>query len=173
MPQLSSALRSALVALAFLWPASALAGGLTTVMTRTDPSRISPTVERIVVDPKTGLAIGGYDPVAYFLGDGPRLGEPQFEAVWAGAVWRFVNEGNLGAFLEAPLVYMPRFGGHCADAASEGRIAVADPRLWTIWSGRLYFARSPEALAAFRASTELLAARAEAAWPALERTLAP
>ena len=34
------------------------------------------TTERVVSDPASGLAIGGFDPVAYFTDAAPRLGSP-------------------------------------------------------------------------------------------------
>jgi hypothetical protein len=52
------------------------------------------TTERIVVDWHTGLAIGGYDPVAFFTHGKPVAGRPDFELRYGGAVWRFCNVGN-------------------------------------------------------------------------------
>ena len=52
------------------------------------------TTERVVVNHFTGLAIEGYDPVAYFVDARPEVGLEDFEASEAGAVWRFRNEGN-------------------------------------------------------------------------------
>ena len=52
------------------------------------------TTERVVVNRFSGLAIEGFDPVAYFVQEHPVLGLPDFEAAEAGAVWRFHNEGN-------------------------------------------------------------------------------
>src|SRR6195952_647517 len=50
------------------------------------------TTERLVSDRYTGLAIGGFDPVAYFTDARPLLGAPKFEVAEAGAIWRFRNE---------------------------------------------------------------------------------
>ena len=52
------------------------------------------TTERVVVDPHSGLAILGFDPVAYFTDGEARPGRDAFEQAFAGAVWRFRNEGN-------------------------------------------------------------------------------
>jgi hypothetical protein len=68
------------------------------------------TTERLVVDRHTGLALYGYDPVAYFTDAEPLVGRPEFELSYAGAVWRFRNEGNRAAFNDRPDVYMPGFG---------------------------------------------------------------
>jgi hypothetical protein len=70
------------------------------------------TTERVVIDRFSGLAISGFDPVAYFTDAKPLQGKGEFEQVVAGAVWRFLNAGNSAAFKADPHVYMPRFGGY-------------------------------------------------------------
>ena len=66
----------------------------------------------MVVDWHTGLAIGGYDPVAYFTDGKPLPAEPIWNCSYGGAVWRFRNIGNRAAFAAHPDVYMPQFGGY-------------------------------------------------------------
>ena len=70
------------------------------------------TTERVVVNRYTGLAIEGFDPVAYFVDARPRVGLPDFEVSEAGAVWRFRNEGNRASFMAHPDIYGPQFGGY-------------------------------------------------------------
>ena len=81
-----------------------------------DSSTVNPisaaTTERIVIDRNTGLAISGFDPVAYFTDAQALPGKSEFEQVVAGTAWRFRNAGNRAAFLADPDVYMPRFGGY-------------------------------------------------------------
>src|SRR5262249_25442607 len=60
------------------------------------------TTEQVVTDRNTGLAISGFDPVAYFVDGAPLQGKDAFEYAFAGAVWRFRNEGNRGAFIADP-----------------------------------------------------------------------
>jgi len=61
-----------------------------------------------LVDRHTGLALGGYDPVAFYTDGKPLPGSPEFELQYGGAVWRFSNVGNREAFAARPDVYMPR-----------------------------------------------------------------
>src|SRR5579862_9088408 len=68
--------------------------------------------ERIVVDWHTGLAISGYDPVAFFTDGKPVPGRAELELRYSGVVWRFDNIGNRAAFTERPDVYMPQYGGY-------------------------------------------------------------
>jgi YHS domain-containing protein len=69
------------------------------------------TDNQLAVNVTTGLAISGFDPVAYFTEGKALFGRPEFELNLDGAVWRFSNEGNRGAFAKNPEVYGPRFGG--------------------------------------------------------------
>ena len=62
------------------------------------------TTERIVVDRHSGIALGGFDPVAYFVDADAMRGKGEFEHAFAGVVWRFRNEGNRAAFADDPKI---------------------------------------------------------------------
>jgi hypothetical protein len=85
-----------------------------------------------------GVAIKGYDPVAYFTDRKPVKGSKDFEYVWEGAKWRFSNAGHKDLFIKDPDKYAPRYGGYCAYAVSQGTTADIDPDAWNIVDGRLY-----------------------------------
>src|SRR5271169_877515 len=70
------------------------------------------TTERVVVNRFSGIAIEGFDPVAYFVEGRAVRGLEDFEAGEAGAVWRFHNEGNRAFFVAHPEIYGPQFGGY-------------------------------------------------------------
>ena len=78
------------------------------------------TTERVVVDQHTGLALYGIDPVAYFTERKPVPGRAEFEYSYAGAVWRFANDGNRAAFAADPDIYMQRYGGYDPVGVSRG-----------------------------------------------------
>jgi YHS domain-containing protein len=59
-----------------------------------------------------GVAIKGYDPVAYFTVGKPTKGKPEFEYEWMGAKWRFASVKNLELFKSAPEKYAPQYGGY-------------------------------------------------------------
>ena len=67
-----------------------------------DSRATAATTERVVASRYSGLAIGGFDPVAYFTDQAALQGLPDFEAAVAGVVWRFRNEGNRASFLAHP-----------------------------------------------------------------------
>lgn len=85
-----------------------------------------------------GLAIRGYDPVAYFTTGGPVPGDPAHTIMWRGAVWQFSSPDTMMAFEMNPTGYAPEYGGYCAYAMSLGAIATTVPEAWTIDQGRLY-----------------------------------
>ena len=59
-----------------------------------------------------GLAIKGYDPVAYFTLGKPVAGKQEFEYKWQDAKWRFANEDHLNLFKSDPEKYAPQYGGY-------------------------------------------------------------
>lgn len=130
-------------------------------------------VERIAVDLHTGLAIAGFDPVAYFVEAQAMPGKGEFEYAFSGAVWRFRNEGNQAAFVDNPDVYMPRFGGYDPVAVARDVGVAGNPRLWLIVEDRLYLFYSPEARTAFAANFKTIVEAAARNWPAVQSTLSP
>lgn len=86
----------------------------------------------------SGVAVGGYDPVAYFKEGRPVEGSPGITLTYKGAEWRFTTPENRTAFEENPDAYAPQYGGYCAYAVSQGYTAKGDPQAWTIVDGRLY-----------------------------------
>lgn len=90
-----------------------------------------------VPDPITGYAIGGHDPVSFFVDGYPREGKREHEYRWGGAEWIFVNEGNLAAFKRDPEAYAPLFAGCGGYALSEGFATAGNPFIYAMVDGRL------------------------------------
>ena len=85
-----------------------------------------------------GIAIRGYDPVAYFTESKPVEGTSQFSYTWQGTRWHFKNQANLDLFKASPEKYAPQFGGYCAYGASENHKAPTDAAAFTIIDNKLY-----------------------------------
>jgi hypothetical protein len=130
------------------------------------------TTERVVVNRYTGLAIEGFDPVAYFVDARAAIGLPEFEASQAGAVWRFRNEGNRASFVAHPDIYGPQFGGYDPVDLARGVTYAGNPRFWLITGQRLYLFGREENRNAFAAEPERFQTEANSRWPALEQQLA-
>ena len=90
------------------------------------------------VNASSGLALKGYDPVAYFEAAKPTAGDSQFSYEWSGATWQFSSAANRDLFAQSPEAYMPQFGGFCSFAVGKGVTADISPDAWHIDSGNLY-----------------------------------
>jgi len=130
------------------------------------------TTERVVVNRFTGLAIEGFDPVAYFVDARPEIGLEDFEASEAGAVWRFRNEGNRASFIAHPDIYGPQFGGYDPIDLARGVTVAGSPRFWLISQQRLYLFGREQSRDAFAADPARFLPEASLRWPQLEQDLA-
>jgi hypothetical protein len=129
------------------------------------------TTERIITDYYTGLAIGGFDPVAYFTDREPRRGAQDVEAFWGGALWSFRNDRNKAIFLANPEVYGPQFGGYDPFDLARGKVVAGRPGIWLIAGQRLYLFNKAENRDAFAKDSSRLE-KATGNWPKLSSTLA-
>jgi hypothetical protein len=130
------------------------------------------TTERVVVNRITGLAIEGFDPVAYFVDARPEIGLQDFEASQAGAVWRFRNEGNRASFVAHPEIYGPQFGGYDPVDLARGVTVAGNPRFFQITGQRLYLFNRETNRDSFAADPARVLREANARWPQLEQDLA-
>jgi hypothetical protein len=122
-----------------------------------------------VVNAQTGVAISGFDPVAYFTESQPKFGRPDLELSQGGAVWRFRNEGNRAAFADHPEVYTPRYGGYDPVAVARGASVPGHPLFWVVLGERLYLFYDAKAREAFLAQPGRFIEAAERKWPEVAR----
>jgi YHS domain-containing protein len=145
--------------------AGVLAGGV--------PVSRAAVTERIVVDWHTGLAIGGFDPVAFFTDGKPMAGNAELEMKYGGAVWRFCNPGNRAAFASRPDVYMPKYGGYDPVGVARGVAVAGNPNVWRIVGDRLFLFYDRGRLEKFAADPDRVIGSADRKWLAVERALTP
>jgi YHS domain-containing protein len=87
----------------------------------------------------SGLAIEGYDPVAYFTTGKAVEGSKEYTFAVDGATYRFASAANRDAFKAAPSKYRPQYGGWCAYAmGSNGEKVDIDPQTFKVLDGKLY-----------------------------------
>lgn len=86
---------------------------------------------------KKGIAIQGYDPVAFFTQNRPVKGLPEFERKYNGARYLFATAEDKATFDANPAKYEPQFGGFCAYGASQGHTAPVKIEAFQIVNGRL------------------------------------
>lgn len=114
-----------------------------------------------------GLALKGYDAVAYFTDGQPVRGQKTFRFEWGGANWLFASAEHRDAFAADPARYAPQFGGYCAWAVSQGYTADIDPAAWRIVDGKLYLNYSPKIQRQWEEDVAGNIGKAVANWPGL------
>lgn len=114
-----------------------------------------------------GLAIKGYDPVAYFEDGRPVKGDAAYQYQWKGATWRFSSAAHHDAFKQDPTRYTPQYGGFCAYGVSEGHTAPVDPEAWSIVGGKLYLNYDKTVREEWKKDTDGRIRKADRNWPAL------
>ncbi|MBO1909476.1 hypothetical protein J4G37_32215 [Microvirga sp. 3-52] len=120
-----------------------------------------------------GVAIKGYDPVAYFTEGRPMKGSEEFTYEWLGTPWHFANRQHLEMFMSDPAKYAPQYGGYCVgEVAYAGITSNIDPEAWRILDGKLYLSYDKGFAAEFAAHPGEYLPKAEANWPALKAKLA-
>ncbi len=116
---------------------------------------------------KTGLALKGYDPVAYFTENRPVMGNTQFASTYNGARYQFASAANKNTFDANPSKYEPQFGGFCAYAASEGHTAKIEPDAFEVLNGRLLLQYDKDIREKFNQDPQGRLKKADANWPGL------
>ena len=119
-----------------------------------------------------GVAIMGYDPVAYFTDSKPVQGSEEFSYDWLGTPWYFASREHRELFKSEPVKYAPQFGGYCAGEVSGNGITInIDPEAWRIIDGKLYLSYNKPTAAEWEAYASVDLPKAEAYWPKLEANL--
>jgi YHS domain-containing protein len=144
------------------WFRQIIAASVLSLFTAGAASAVAPIA---TVNTEHGLAIKGYDPVAYFTAGKPTPGMTGFSATYQGAVYRFVSAENRDRFLAAPQTFAPQYGGYCAFAIALNTIADIDPDEWAIVNGKLYLNNSFFSQALWSLDKSGNIARGDRYWP--------
>ena len=116
----------------------------------------------------TGLALRGYDPVAYFVDHKAEPGDFALTATHAGVTYRFASEAHRKLFLANPGKYVPQYGGYCAFGAARGLKVDADPEAWTVAGGKLYVNLAPKVRTLWEKDRQTYIGKADRNWPKIE-----
>jgi YHS domain-containing protein len=121
------------------------------------------------VNTSGGLAVKGYDVVAYVTAGKPVEGSEQFVHRVGGTTYRFASAANRDAFAQEPDRYLPQFGGFCAYAVSRGYTADIDPQAWRIVGGKLYLNYDRGVQKTWEQDLAGNIGKGDVNWPALSR----
>ena len=116
---------------------------------------------------RNGLALQGYDPVAFFTQDKPLKGKPEFKSVHQGATYYFMSKDHKAQFDREPAKFEPAFGGFCAYGVSSNKLVEIDPEAFQIVDGRLLLQYSKGVRDDFNKDTQGNLVKANANWPGL------
>ncbi len=119
-----------------------------------------------------GVALHGYDPVAYFVAGKPAAGNAAYTATHNGATYRFATGSNRDAFERNPDRYAPQFGGYCAMGVALNKKLDVDPDAWSIVDGKLYLNVSKKVQSDWKKDVPGNIAKADKNWPAIRAVAA-
>ena len=86
-----------------------------------------------------GIAINGYDAVAYFKQGKAVKGEKELAVFDQGVTYYFSSNENKDEFKKDPSRYEPQYGGWCAYAmGKDGSKVEVDPGTFKVIDGKLY-----------------------------------
>ena len=116
-----------------------------------------------------GVAIKGYDTVAYHTMGQALKGSSNYAYKWNDAKWYFSSKEHKDLFIKDPEKYAPRYGGYWArNLANTGKAAGANPKSFKIIEGRLYLNYSSESADAFEENSTELISKADQSWEKLQ-----
>ncbi|HZW36241.1 MAG: YHS domain-containing (seleno)protein [Deltaproteobacteria bacterium] len=115
----------------------------------------------------SGIAVGGYDTVAFFTDGKATPGDPGVSSPYKGATYFFASRAHKSLFDANPEKYVPQFGGFCAYGAALGALFPVDISTWQIRDGKLYLNLNPDILKEFNKDPKGFIAKAEKNWPSL------
>lgn len=123
-----------------------------------------------------GLAIKGYDPVAYFTDSRAVQGSSEFSQEFLGETWQFASAEHRDMFAATPAKYAPQYGGYCAGEmlfadVGTGVTTNIDPEAWRIIDGKLYLFYDRGYAQVFEEHAGEWIAKADANWPNVEARL--
>ena len=122
------------------------------------------------VNTENGVALKGYDPVAYFTQHQAVNGSAAFQAGYEGVTYWFASADDKGLFERQPAHYVPRYDGFCAFGASQGHKADIDPTAFSIIGGQLYLNYSHEVQTQWKTDIPGYISKADQNWPEVSKS---
>lgn len=114
-----------------------------------------------------GIALHGYDPVAYFTEGRPTPGSARYTATHEGAVYQFATEEHRARFEANPSNYAPQYGGFCAMGVALGKKLDVDPGSFSVVDGKLYLNVNADVYRIWRQDIPGNIRSADENWPAI------
>lgn len=120
-----------------------------------------------------GVAINGYDAVAYFTENKPVKGSDKFIVSFKGATFQFSSAAHRDAFAKDPDRYAPQYGGYCAYGTAKGHKATTEPQAFTVVDDKLYLNYNDEVQKTWRSDIGGYIKAANTNWKKVKAQPAP
>ena len=118
---------------------------------------------------RNGLAIDGYDPVAYFTEMKPVRGSSEFRANYQGTTFQFASATHRDTFTTNPQKFAPQYGGYCAYGMAKGYKAKIDPAAFTVVGDKLYLNYSEGIRSRWLSDVPGYIQQADRNWPEVQK----
>jgi YHS domain-containing protein len=116
-----------------------------------------------------GLALRGYDPVAYVEAERPTAGDPAHAFTYRGSKFLFASAANREKFAANPEKYAPQYGGFCALGTANGYKVATEPDAFKVEGGKLYFNYNRKVLELWSKDMPGYISKANENWPAVSK----
>lgn len=94
--------------------------------------------DSVIFNTSKNIAINGYDAVSYQKQKMAQVGDPNYQAEWAGSTWYFTSIENRDFFAASPESYAPQFGGYDPVRISEGYTTPSNPEVYSVKAGQVF-----------------------------------
>jgi YHS domain-containing protein len=121
----------------------------------------------LVLKTRDGVAVQGFDTVAYFTDHKALKGNANFQSEYDGAKYYFASAEHKALFEGYPSKYAPAYGGYCGYAASIDRLSPVSPEWFQIIDGKLILQHNKKAYDRFNADLKGNVTKADQNWPGL------
>ena len=97
-----------------------------------------PNDANLIQSNEEGVALDGYDTVAYFNQEKAVKGTAKYNCEYQNKTWYFSSAENRDAFLSNPEKFTPQYGGFCTHSLTGNKLVKGNPESFAIRDDKLY-----------------------------------
>ena len=117
-----------------------------------------------------GVAVKGYDPVAFFAENRAVKGSDRYTAKYQNITYKFESAANRNSFNANPAKYAPQYGGFCAYGVAHGHKVDISPEAFSVVNGKLYLNYDRPVRFLWERDVPGNINKADQNWPGISRT---
>ena len=136
------------IAILLLAAAALFLSACAPLVTQNPGGAISPA-NVVELDGNDRVMLKGADVVAYFTQNAFVQGKPSINSTYEKITFYFATAEHKALFDNAPMKYVPQFGGYCANGMAYGIPWGGDADTWRVFEGKLFIFGGAESRDAF------------------------